>query len=315
MSIKEWTKFGVLSLLWGSSFLWIKIVIAETGPFTLVTFRVLLAVSGVLVIVLWRRPAWPGPAFLPVFLVLGLINTALPFTLISFSEQYISSGMASILNSTVPLFTIMIAPIFVRDDPFTVPKAIGLLVGFAGIVILVSDHLRDGFNEQMVGLGAMLLAAFFYAASGVYARRTTQGLTPEVQTLGQLVMALLIITPAAFVVEAPFTPPALPISWVALSWLGLLGTAAGTLIYYSLLHSIGPTRTLSVTYLFPLVGVLLGALFLGEHVAWQHAVGGGLIISGVWIVNQTKGSLRVLPAALHDRIISGNKPHTGKLHE
>lgn len=311
MSIKEWTKFAVLSLLWGSSFLWIKIAIAETGPLTLVTLRVLLAVTGVLAIVFWRRPAWPGRSFIPVFLTLGLVNTALPFSLISFSEQYISSGMASILNSTVPLFAIIIAPIFLRDDPFTAPKAIGLVVGFAGIVILVSDHLGGGMNEQLVGIGAMLIAAFSYAASGVYARRKTQGLTPETQTLGQLVMALLIIAPAALTIEAPFSLPALPISWVALSWLGLLGTAAGTLIYYSLLHSIGPTRTMLVTYLFPLVGVALGAIFLGEHIAWQQTLGGGLIISGVWIVNQMKEPLRLLPSFLHDRIISSNKPHKG----
>jgi len=315
LSIREWFKFGVLSILWGSSFLWIKIAIAEIGPFTLVTFRVLLAVLGALVIVLWRRPALPGRSFLPVFLVLGLANTALPFTLISFSEQYISSGMASILNSTVPLFAIIIAPIFLRDDPFTMPKAAGLLVGFTGILILVSKQLDGGVNDQLIGIGAMLLAAFFYAASGVFARRKTQGLTPEVQTLGQLVMAVMIITPAAVVIESPFTPPRLPISWAALSWLGFLGTAAGTLIYYSLLHSVGPTRTMLVTYMFPLVGVLLGVVFLGEHVYWQQVVGGGLIISGVWIVNQMKGRLPMPPVALHDRIFPGNKPRRGKLHE
>jgi drug/metabolite transporter (DMT)-like permease len=311
LSIKEWFKFGLLSILWGSSFLWIKIIIAEVGPFTLVTIRVLLAVLGTLAIMLWRRPKWPGRAFLPVFLGLGLMNTALPFTLIAFSEQYISSGMASILNSTVPLFTIMIAPLFLRDDPFTVPKAVGLLVGFVGILILVSNQFNGGMNDQLIGIGAMLLAAFFYASASVFARRNTRGLSPEVQTMGQLFMGLIIITPAAVVIEAPLTLPQLPISWIALGWLGLLGTAIGTFLFYSLLNSIGPTRTTLVTFMFPLVGVLLGAVFLGELVVWQQVVGGGLIISGVWIVNQMKGAIQLPLAALRDRIILGNKHGRG----
>jgi drug/metabolite transporter (DMT)-like permease len=307
LSTKEWFKFGILSILWGSSFLWIKIALEEMGPVTLVSLRLLLAVLGTLVVVLFRRPAWPGRQFLLIFLVLGLFNSALPFTLISFSEQYISSGMASILNSTVPIFTIIIAPLFLRDDPFTRPKAIGLVVSFTGVIILMSNQFNGGINDHLIGIGAMLLASFFYAAAGVFARRKTNGLTPEVQTLGQMSMALFIITPAAFTIEAPFTLPHLPISWIALAWLGLLGTAIGTLIYYSLLHSIGPTRTLLATFTFPLVGVLLGIIVLGEQLTWQQLVGGGLIISGIGIVNQLKPVTQLRLTTLRDKIKQGNR--------
>jgi drug/metabolite transporter (DMT)-like permease len=311
LSTKEWFKFGFLSIFWGSSFLWIKIVIGEIGPLTLVTFRVLLAALGALFIVLLRRPAWPNRKFLVVFLLLGLFNSALPFALISFSEQFISSGLAAMLNGTVPLFTIMIAPLFLRDDPFTLPKAAGLAVGFTGVVILVSNQINGGINDQLIGIGAMLLAALSYAGASVYARRATQGLTPEVQTIGQMVMALMIIAPAAAVIEAPFTLPRLPLSWIALSWLGFLGTATGTLIYYSLLHSVGPTRTMMVTFMFPLVGVLLGVIFLGEQVVWQQILGGSLIISGIVIVNQMKGSFAASFSMLHDKIILGNRDRRG----
>jgi drug/metabolite transporter (DMT)-like permease len=136
----------------------------------------------------------------------------------------------------------------------------------------------------------MLLASFFYTVGGVFARSKTQGLTPEVQTLGQMTMALLLIVPAAFTIEAPFILPRLPISWIAIGWLGLLGTTVGTLIFYSLLHTIRPTRTLLVTFMFPLVGVLLGILVLGEQAIWQQVIGGGLIISGICIVNQIKST-------------------------
>jgi drug/metabolite transporter (DMT)-like permease len=307
LSTKEWFKFGLLSILWGSSFLWIKIALEEVGPVTLVSLRLLLTVVGLLVVMIFRRPAWPGRQFLLIFLVLGLINSALPFTLISFSEQYISSGMAAILNSTVPLFTIIIAPLFLRDDPFTLPKATGLVIGFVGVIVLVSNQFNGGFNDQLIGLGAMLLAAFFYAAGGVFARRKTQGLTPDVQTLGQMMMALFFIVPAAFSIEAPFTLPRLPISWIALGWLGLLSTAFGTLIFYSLLHSVGPTRTLLVTFMFPLVGVLLGIIVLGEQITWQQVIGGGLIISGIGIVNQIKSTTQLRLPTLRDKIKQGNR--------
>jgi drug/metabolite transporter (DMT)-like permease len=311
LSTKEWFKFGILSILWGSSFLWIKIALAEVGPVTLVSLRLLLTVLGLLVVVIFRRPAWPGRQLLPIFLVLGLINSALPFTLISFSEQYISSGMAAILNSTVPLFTIMIAPLFLSDDPFTLPKATGLLIGFAGVIVLVSNQFNGGFTDQLIGMGAMLLASFCYAAGGVFARRKTQGLTPDVQTLGQMMMALFFIIPAAFIIEAPFTLPRLPISWIALGWLGLLSTAVGTLIFYSLLHSVGPTRTLLVTFMFPLVGVLLGILVLGEQLTWQQVIGGGLIISGIGIVNQLKPMTQLRLTTLRDKIKQGNRSRLG----
>jgi drug/metabolite transporter (DMT)-like permease len=307
LSTKEWLKFIFLSLFWGASFLWIKIAIAEIGPVTLVAFRVLLAAVGTLAVIFIRRPSWPGRSYLPIFLVLGLINTVIPFTLISFSEQFISSGMAAILNSTVPLFTIVLAPLFLHDDPFTLPKATGLAVGFIGVIILVSNQFNGGINDQLLGIGAMLLAALSYAASGVYARRKTRGLRPEVQGAGQMVMALLIIMPVAFTVEAPFTIPRLPLTWLALSWLGLLGTAAGTLLYYSLLNAIGPTRTVLVTFMFPLVGVVLGIIFLGETLSWQQVVGGSLIISGIGIVNQMKSITLPRPGLLRDKIIPGNK--------
>lgn len=294
MSIREWLKFILLGLIWGSSFLWIKIGVQELGPFTLVTLRVFFATLGLWLIARLRRASMPWRQVLPAFIVLGVLNMALPFVLISWSEQYISSGMAAILNSTVPLFTLLMAPLFLSDDPWTLPKGMGLLVGFLGVVVLMSNQVQGDLTRLKIGQFTMLLAAISYAAAAVYARRKVRGLTPEVQSLGQSLMATLVMLPLAFGLEGPFTLPQHPLTWVSVLWLGLMGSCVATLLYYSLLQSIGPTRTTLVTYIFPLVGVILGVLFLHERPDWHLLVGGALIISGVAVVNLLRPNTRNL---------------------
>ena len=289
MSLKDWIKFIVLGLAWGSSFLWIKIAVGEVGPFTLVTYRLAFALLSLAAVLAWKRPAMPDlRRFLPVFAFLGVFNLALPFILISAAEQFIPSGLAAVLNSTTPLFTILIAPLFLAEEKLTWARGLGLLTGFAGVVVLMSDQLEGGFGSHQWGMLLMLGGTLAYAVGAVYARRRTQGLTVEVQAAGQAVFAGLILAVAAPLVEPPFHLPQLGLTWLALAWLGVIGTCVGTLLFYSLLHSVGPTRTTLVTYLFPLVGVVLGVLFLQEPLGWRLFVGGGLIVSGVAAVNSVK---------------------------
>lgn len=285
MSTKNWIKFVALGLIWGSSFMWIKIAVQEIGPLTLVTFRVLFAVLSLAAVVVYNRVKWPGWKTVSVFAFLGFFNTVLPFSLISWSEQYISSGLASILNSTAPLFTIIIASIFLTDDRITLPKVGGLLLGFGGVVVLMSGSMDDTPYRHQLGVIAMLLAACSYAIATVYARRNTQQMKADVQAFGQNLAAALLIWPLAVTIESPFTFPHTWLTWTALAWLGIAGTCVAYLIYFSLLHSVGPTRTLLVTYIFPLVGVILGVLFLNETPGWRLVVGGLLILSGIVIVN------------------------------
>lgn len=290
MSAKYWINFILLGLIWGSSFMWIKIALMEVSPFTLVTFRVFFGVLGLLAVFFWRRPALPPKKFINTFVILGFFSVALPFALISWSEQHITSAMASILNSTVPLFTIIIATMFTSDDKMTPAKIIGLVFGFIGVVVLLSDKLKSTVNIQLMGHITMLIAAIAYAAGAVIARRATVGLTSDIQSLGQQMMAWLLITPVAVIVERPFTFPHQPITWFALAWLGLLGTALATMLYFSLIHSVGPTRTMLVSYIFPVVGVLLGIIFMNEPANWRIFIGSVLVISGVAIVNSKFGN-------------------------
>jgi drug/metabolite transporter (DMT)-like permease len=300
LSLKNWLKFIALAAAWGSSFLWIKIAGQEIGPFSLVFLRTCFALAGLTIALLILRPELPRLRGWLAFAFLGLFNVAVPFVLISWAERTISSGLASILNATVPLFTILLAALFLPEDGLTAPKLLGLLVGFAGVIVLVYDQV-GGASLNMISIGAMLLAAAFYGGSAVFARKATVGLRPAAQAFGQSLFSWLIMLPTATLTENTLRHlPRLPITWLALAWLGLIGTCLATLIFFSLLNSIGPTRSTLVTYTFPLIGMLLGIIFLAEPVKWQLFLGAALIISGVWMVNNPpqfllRGMHKILP--------------------
>ena len=257
------------------------------SPFTLVSLRLVFSILGYMVYYWIKKPARPQRSYLSVFLVLGLLNIFIPFVLMTWSQQYISSGLASILNSTQPLFAILLAPLFVPEDRITPQKVIGLVLGFAGVVVLMSNRAAGQGSERffLASLTA-LLGAMSYAGGAIYAKRKTAGLNPDTQSIGQNLAAAAVTLPIAFLVETPFTLPALPISWVAVIWMGLLSSFMGTLLYFSLINAVGPTRTVLVTYLVALVGVLLGILFLKEQPGWHLFIGGSLVIGGIIMVNR-----------------------------
>jgi drug/metabolite transporter (DMT)-like permease len=186
LSISNWFKFGILGLIWGSSFLWIKIAVGEVGPLTLVSYRMLFALLTLLVVILIQRPVIPFRQNYKAFFVIGLCNVAVPFFLISWGEQYISSGLASILNATVPLFTMLIAPFFVVEERITPARLAGLIIGFLGVVVLMSNHLDEG-SAGLLGIAAMLGGALFYAGGAVFIRKKVHGMAPIAQTFGQVI--------------------------------------------------------------------------------------------------------------------------------
>lgn len=286
MQPKHWTAFIFLGGVWSASFLWIKIALDEIGPNTLVAWRVLFGLLFAGGAVLLQRKAWPRDwaGWLP-FLVLGVTSVAIPFFLITWGELSIDSAVASILNATVPLFTIVIAHLFLQDDKMTVQRVAGLFIGFIGVVVLLSEDLLAGVHGSVLGQAAVILASIFYAGSSVYARRKTQSAPGLVRGAAPLVSATIVMWMLAPVLESPFKVPQLPITWIAVLWLGILGSGLALILWYYLLHEIGPTRTGMVTYIFPLGGVILGVIFLNEHLSWQLAVGALLIISSIIVVN------------------------------
>lgn len=287
MSLKNWFKFFALSLIWGTSFFWIKIGLQEVEPITLVFFRVSFATLGLIVFFILTRKRYPLK-FWWLYLFLGFFNVALPFILITWSETRISSGMASVMNSTQPLATALIAAIFIKEERLTMQRILGLLVGFSGVLMLMSDRLSGGLGGQLLGILAMFVAVLSYGSSSVFARLKNKGVSPESQALGQMSFGLLFIIPSMLVVESPFVLPKLPISYFAFAWLGLLGSFLAAILWYELLNDIGPSRVSMTTYLLPLIGISLGALVLHETIGWRLLAGGILIILGIIVVNRKK---------------------------
>lgn len=301
MKAKHWFVFILLGALWGSSFLWIKIGVQEIGPMALVAFRMLFGALTAVLIGIYLKVEWPRDwKTWGIFAVLGPTSLAIPIFLISWGEQTIDSTVASILNATVPLFTIVIAHLLLQDDKMTAPKVIGLLVGFAGVVVLLSEDLFTGAHNSALGQAAVILASVFYAGSAVYARKLTQHVKGVARGAMPLITSTVFMWIAGPLAERPFEVPALPITWVAALWLGILGSGIAMIMFYYLLHEIGPTRTSMVTYLFPVGGVLLGVIFLNEHLSWQLLAGTVLIVASLGVVNwKTKSAdkpVDVIPA-------------------
>lgn len=264
--------------------MWIKIALQEVGPFTLVFFRTLFASTGLILyfVITKRNFSFKN---LWIYAVIGFFNVAFPFALISWSEQQISSGLAAILNSTVPLFTMLIASFFVKEDRMTIKRVAGIVVGFAGVMVLMSNRLGQETQNQTIGIIAMLIAACSYGASAVFARRTNHRVNSQDQSLGQMATGVLFIAPVMLIWEPPFHFPAHITTIVALVWLGLLGSCVAALLWFAMINEIGPSRTSMVTYMFPLVGVVLGLVVLKETLDWRLFVGGILVLAGIIVVN------------------------------
>ena len=290
MKAKHWAVFLLLGAIWGSSFMWIKIAVREVGPITLVAFRALFGLIFGIVVIAIQRVELPRTfkAWLPL-LVVGLTNIAIPFFLISWGEQVIDSAVASILDATVPLFTILLAHFLLHDDKITRAKVLGLVIGFAGVIVLMSKDIGSS-PSSLLGQGAVILASVFYAGSAVFVRKTTEDAPGILRSAGPLVSATVIMWPATFLFERPVQLPQLPITWLALIWLGVLGSGLAFLLAFYLIHEIGPTRSTMVTYLFPLGGVLLGAIFLHEQITWEVIVGAALILASLVVANWGSGA-------------------------
>jgi drug/metabolite transporter (DMT)-like permease len=286
MKPKHWIVFILLGTIWSSSFLWIKIGVQEIGPMALVAFRMLFgALAGVAIAVI-NKTEWPRDSRTwRDFAILGPTSLAIPIFFISWGEQSIDSAVASILNATVPLFTILIAHYWLHDDKMTTPKVVGLLMGFSGVVVLMSKDLNGGTQSSILGQAAVVLAAIFYAGSAVFARKATQHVPGLARGVAPLITATVFMWLLGPFFEKPFMVPALPLTWVAVLWLGILGSGVAFIMFYYLIHEIGPTRATAVTYIFPLGGVILGVLFLQEVLSWQLLVGSILIILSLLVIN------------------------------
>lgn len=292
----------LLAIIWSPSFLFIKVAVRDIPPLTLVAIRLsLAAIFLYLALRITGRKLPAGWGDWKRFIVMGFFANALPFVLFSFGEQFADSGAASILNGTTPIFTVILAHLLISDERLTGNKLAGVLIGFAGILVIFNTdfiHLFSGQGLQggreTIGLAAFLVASLSYGVGMVYGRLKLRGLPPLVGPAAQLICSATMVLPIALIVDKPFSlSPGVP-ALISVAILGIFGTAVAYLIYYRLLDHAGAVFISLVTYLLPPAGVILGMVFLDETPGWYSFAGMFLIIAGVMIVNRV-GRKRRLP--------------------
>jgi drug/metabolite transporter (DMT)-like permease len=292
---QAWAAFWALGLIWGSSFLFIRISVEQITPFQLVFIRTGIAALGLTLIVYLRGKRLPGDRRSLLDLIfLGIVNTVLPFALISWSETRIESGLASVLQGTAALFTLVIAHFAFADERINLRKLIGLTTGFLGVVVLASrsQQADTAHTSDLIGQLAMVGASLCYGIGATYSRKAIQQrLEPIVVAAGAMLTASIISGVIAYVspllggqAPAPFDDLRSEVLGSALT-LGFFNTLLAYTMFYSIVQALGAARTAMVTYIIPVVGLVLGWLFLNERVDIRLIVGALLILGGIGIVN------------------------------
>ena len=272
----------------------------DFGTFTLVAVR--LGIGAALLWTVLRVRGQPLPPRSRIYghlFVMGLINITIPFLLITWAEQSVESSLAAVLTSMVPLFTVVLAPLFIHDEPLRINAVVGLAVGFIGVIVLTSREL-SGTGSSLLADLALVAAALYYGSGAVYARRNVRGVAPLIPAVFQVTFAFLVSAMFALLLEHPWTAKPGPQSLFAMAMLGVFGSGVAYLCFFRLLSRWGATRTTLVAYVLPVVGILLGFVVLQEPLEGRVIVGTGLVIGGIGLVNSRLGR-RVLFATERGR--------------
>lgn len=284
MSPYEWLLLTILSILWGGSFFFVGVAVEALPPLTIVTLRVFWAAIALLAVVYFTGSRMPSnPTVWIAFIGMGVLNNVIPFTLIVWGQTHIASGLASILNATTPMFTVVAAHFLTRDEKMSKLKVLGVVFGLAGVAIMIGREALGGLGENILGQFAVLWAAISYSLAGIYGRRFRQlGIKPVVTATGQVTASSLVLIPLALFYDRPFTLPMPELEiWLAIVGLALFSTALAYILYFRILSTAGATNVLLVTLLIPVSAILLGTAILGEQLELKHMIGMGLISIGL----------------------------------
>lgn len=288
MDMQSWLMLIALATVWGSTFVFVEIILTAVPVLTLVAFRVGIAAATLwLVIAVLRLPVPRAPELWLAFAVMGLINNALPFCAIVWGQTGITAGLAAILNATTPLFAAIIAGAVLPDERLTGRKVAGLLVGLAGVAVMIGPTALAGFGNNVPHQLAILAAALSYGMAAVFGRRFRRyGLSPVTLAAGQLTASTAMLVPIALVVDgaAAFAAPD-PGIWAVIVINACVSTAFAYLLYFRLLARAGATNTTLVTVLIPVVAVVCGALLLNETLGIAELCGMALIFAGLAVID------------------------------
>ncbi|PJF35581.1 MAG: hypothetical protein CUN49_09840 [Candidatus Thermofonsia Clade 1 bacterium] len=285
------TLFGLLGLIWGSSFLLIKIGVRELDAFSLVAGRMSIAALAFGILLLLSRQVVARKASdLLKLAIVGLLNSALPFVLIAWSEQWLDSSLAGVLNATTPLFSLIIAHFALADDRITASKLFGLIIGFFGVIVLALRSADPRHDNPLLAQLAVLGAGFCYASAAVFVRRYLRGSTPIAVAGSSSIFGALLIVPITLLVVNPLPNLSALSAQVALAviMLGLINTFLAYLIYYRILAAWGASRATMVTYIVPPISVFVGVVFGNERLDLFLLIGAALILSGILFANRAQ---------------------------
>jgi drug/metabolite transporter (DMT)-like permease len=294
MGLIEWSSLLTLSVFWGGSFFFVGVAVNAIPPLTLVALRVGLAAGALHFIVRLAGIAMPSDRkSWAAFLTMGLLNNMIPFSLIVWGQAHIASGLASILNATTPLFTVVVAHFFTRDEKMTLWRVAGVVAGLVGVSFMMGIEALQGLRTSQVAQLAILMAALSYAFAGVFGRRfRALGVPPLVTATGQLTASSVLMIPLSLIVEQPWSVPMPGVEvWAAVAGLALFSTALAYILYFRILATAGATNVLLVTFLVPVSAILLGTIVLGEQFEGKHFVGMGLIGLGLAAIDARAGRL------------------------
>ncbi len=284
MTAADWGLLGLLSLLWGGSFFFNQVAVAELPPLTVVAARVVLAAAVLWAVLRARGEAAPRtPAALVAFAGMGVLNNAIPFTLIVWGQTQIASGVAAILNASTPLFTVLLAHVLTRDERLTPARVAGVVVGFLGVAVMMGGAALGGSGAAVAAQAACIVAAASYACATLWGRRfRALGVPPLATAAGQLTASTLLLAPLALIVDRPWSLPAPgPAALASLVGVALLSTALAYVLFFRILARAGATNLSLVTFLIPVSAILLGVVVLGETLLPRHLAGMALIGLGL----------------------------------
>ena len=274
MRTRDLVDLLVLGAIWGASFLFMRVAAPEFGPIPLIAARVAIGAVFLMTVLVRRGGVARLYKSAAPLIILGTINAAVPFSLFAYAVLTITAGLASVINSTAPLFGALVGFMWLRDKPEPT-RVFGLVVGFVGVLILVWKRLSFNGDGDALPVFAGLAAAVLYGISANYTKRRLTGIDPLVTATGSMIAATVILVPPALV-SWPETMPT-TLSWVSALLLGIVCTGYALIPYYRLISRIGPSKALTVTYLIPVFGVFWGRLLLDEPVT-SNMVGGCSVI-------------------------------------
>lgn len=306
MQAPDWAMLVTLSVLWGGSFLFIGVAVKELPPLTIVAVRLGLAAIALQAVLRFMGVPFPhSRAAWRAFFGMGILNNVIPMALIVWGQTHIASGLASILNATTPLFTVVVAHFLTADERLTRQKLGGVLVGFAGVAVMIGASAFRAATADIPAQLAVLAAALSYALSGVYGRRfKTMGIAPLATAAGQVTASSAILLPVALLVDHPWGLPAPSLAtMLSLAGLALVSTALAYILFFRLLARAGATNVGLVTFLIPVSAILFGVMLLGERLEPRHMAGMALIGAGLVLIDG-----RVISAVA--AFVSARKPAT-----